>query len=173
MQTQGIGQINTAVSQMDKVTQSNAGGAEETAAAAEELNAQSHALRESVGDLRRLVGGSSTGATKTVAHATSAVPTRPPRPRAPPLHAAPSPRRLSPPPEPPAQTDSPTPDPLSPRRRVHAAGAMAGAKRSNECSARARRTVSASTAGVTDCFGSSPMPRTGSTCASMHRPSAP
>jgi methyl-accepting chemotaxis protein len=39
-QTQGITQINTAVGQMDKVTQSNAANAEESAAAAEELNAQ-------------------------------------------------------------------------------------------------------------------------------------
>src|ERR1039457_3388407 len=39
-QTQGITQINVAVGQMDKVTQSNSAGAEESAAAAEELNAQ-------------------------------------------------------------------------------------------------------------------------------------
>jgi len=36
-QTQGIMQINTAVAEMDKVTQSNAANAEESAAAAEEL----------------------------------------------------------------------------------------------------------------------------------------
>jgi len=64
-QSQGIGQINTAVSQMDQVTQANAGGAEETAAAAEELNAQSHVLRDAVIELRRLVDGrqASTAAT--------------------------------------------------------------------------------------------------------------
>jgi methyl-accepting chemotaxis protein len=56
-QTQGIGQVGTAVSQMDKVTQSNAGNAEETAAAAEELNAQAAALLENVEQLNRLVGG--------------------------------------------------------------------------------------------------------------------
>ena len=56
-QNQGIGQINSAVGQMDKVTQANAGNAEETAAAAEELNAQSAMLRETVGQLRQLVGG--------------------------------------------------------------------------------------------------------------------
>jgi methyl-accepting chemotaxis protein len=56
-QNQGISQVSTAVSQMDKVTQSNASNAEETAAAAEELNAQSATLLESVGDLLRLVGG--------------------------------------------------------------------------------------------------------------------
>ncbi len=56
-QNQGIGQINSAVSEMDRVTQTNAAGAEETAAAAEELNAQAAALRDSVDDLRQLVDG--------------------------------------------------------------------------------------------------------------------
>jgi methyl-accepting chemotaxis protein len=55
-QSQGIGQVNNAVGQMDKVTQSNASGAEETAAAAEELNAQAAALRDSVVELQNLVG---------------------------------------------------------------------------------------------------------------------
>jgi len=54
-QSQGVGQINTAITQMDKVTQSNASSAEETASAAEELNAQSLTLKEAVADLRRLV----------------------------------------------------------------------------------------------------------------------
>ncbi|WP_415908131.1 methyl-accepting chemotaxis protein [Oleiharenicola sp. Vm1] len=61
-QTQGISQVNTAVSQMDQVTQSNASSAEETAAAAEELNAQAHALDEAVLELRRLVGASARSA---------------------------------------------------------------------------------------------------------------
>jgi hypothetical protein len=56
-QTQGITQINTAVSQMEKVTQSNAANAEESAAAAEELNAQAATMKESVAGLLRLVGG--------------------------------------------------------------------------------------------------------------------
>ncbi len=56
-QKQGIGQINTAVSQMDKVTQSNAGGAEETAAASEELSAQAATMKDAVSSLRNLVGG--------------------------------------------------------------------------------------------------------------------
>ena len=56
-QTQGITQINTAVGQMDKVTQSNAANAEESAAAAEELNAQATTMKESVAELMRLVGG--------------------------------------------------------------------------------------------------------------------
>jgi methyl-accepting chemotaxis protein len=56
-QTQGITQINIAVGQMDKVTQSNAASAEESAAASEELNAQAVAMKESVAELLLLVGG--------------------------------------------------------------------------------------------------------------------
>ena len=56
-QNQGIGQINTAVSQMDKVTQANAASAEESAAAAEELNAQAQSMKEAVLDLRQMVDG--------------------------------------------------------------------------------------------------------------------
>jgi methyl-accepting chemotaxis protein len=55
-QTQGIAQVNTAVGQMDKVTQSNASNAEESAAAAEELNAQAIIMKDSVGELLQLVG---------------------------------------------------------------------------------------------------------------------
>jgi methyl-accepting chemotaxis protein len=58
-QTQGITQINTAVGQMDKVTQSNAADAEESAAAAEELNAQAESMKDAVSDLVQLVGGHS------------------------------------------------------------------------------------------------------------------
>ena len=63
-QSQGVGQINTAITQMDHVTQSNASSAEETASAAEELNAQSITLKEAVADLRRLVDSNSSS-TKT------------------------------------------------------------------------------------------------------------
>jgi methyl-accepting chemotaxis protein len=56
-QTQGITQINTAVSQMDKVTQSTAASAEESAASAEELNAQAETMKHSVANLLELVGG--------------------------------------------------------------------------------------------------------------------
>jgi methyl-accepting chemotaxis protein len=56
-QTQGITQINVAVGQMDKVTQSNAANAEESAAAAEELNAQAAVMKEAVNELMQLVGG--------------------------------------------------------------------------------------------------------------------
>jgi methyl-accepting chemotaxis protein len=55
-QSEGLSQINTAITQMDKVTQSNAASAEETASAAEELNAQSEELRLSSSQLAALVG---------------------------------------------------------------------------------------------------------------------
>ncbi len=58
-QTSGIDQINTAVGQMDKVTQSNAANAEECAASAEEMNAQAATMKDAVGELMKLVGGTS------------------------------------------------------------------------------------------------------------------
>ena len=57
-QAQGIVQVNAAVGQMDKVTQSNAVSAEESAAAAQELNAQAGIMKETVNQLAKLVGGS-------------------------------------------------------------------------------------------------------------------
>jgi len=56
-QTQGIVQITHVVSEMDKVTQGNAASAEESAAAAEELNAQARVMKESVAGLLELVRG--------------------------------------------------------------------------------------------------------------------
>lgn len=57
-QSRGIDQVNIAVAEMDKVTQSNAAGAEESASASEELSAQSVELRNAVEDLARLAGAS-------------------------------------------------------------------------------------------------------------------
>ena len=56
-QARGVNQVNSAVAQLNKITQDNAGSAEESAAAAEELTAQAAAQRESVRQLRRLVDG--------------------------------------------------------------------------------------------------------------------
>ena len=61
-QAQGVDQVNTAVAQMDKVTQSNAASAEEAASAAEELSAQAGQLNGMVQDLVALVDGRSGGA---------------------------------------------------------------------------------------------------------------
>jgi hemerythrin-like metal-binding protein len=58
-QIQGIQQINTAISQMDKVTQSNAANAEESAASAQELNVQAQTTRKAVEELLELVAGQS------------------------------------------------------------------------------------------------------------------
>jgi methyl-accepting chemotaxis protein len=58
-QNQGITQINTAIGQMDKVTQSTAASAEESAASSEELSAQAETMKGSVAQLLELVGGSS------------------------------------------------------------------------------------------------------------------
>ena len=55
-QTQGITQINGAVGQMDKVTQSNATNAAASAVAAKQLNAQAELMTQTVGELQRLVG---------------------------------------------------------------------------------------------------------------------
>ncbi len=60
-QAQGVEQINSAVSQMDKVTQQNAAGAEEGASAAEELNAQAAMVKNMVDELMSLVGGAEAG----------------------------------------------------------------------------------------------------------------
>jgi methyl-accepting chemotaxis protein len=55
-QSGGVEQVNSAVAQMDQVTQGNAANAEESAAASEELNVQAKALTASVDDLMALVG---------------------------------------------------------------------------------------------------------------------
>ena len=59
-QSQGIDQVNTAVTQMDKVTQQNAANAEESASASEELSAQAETMNQIVRQLSDLVGASST-----------------------------------------------------------------------------------------------------------------
>ena len=56
-QAQGIEQVNIAVSQMNRVTQSNAANAEESAAAGEELSAQAAQLDSMVAALLAIVGG--------------------------------------------------------------------------------------------------------------------
>jgi len=61
-QSQGIDQVNTAVGQMDAVTQRNASGAEESASAAEELSAQAHELRSLVQRLNAVVLGAKANA---------------------------------------------------------------------------------------------------------------
>ena len=56
-QSQGIGQINTAVGEMDKIVQQNAANAEESASSSEEMNAMAEQMSGFVRELVALVGG--------------------------------------------------------------------------------------------------------------------
>jgi methyl-accepting chemotaxis protein len=82
-QAQGIRQVGTAMTEMDKVTQGNATSAEESASAAEELRAQALSMQGTVDLLRRLVGrqpaaiGKATGGRRA---SPTAIGTRPPAP---------------------------------------------------------------------------------------------
>ncbi|MEI7637882.1 MAG: methyl-accepting chemotaxis protein [Syntrophus sp. (in: bacteria)] len=60
-QSQGIEQINKAVAEMDKVTQSTAATAEESASASEEMNAQAEQMKQVAYTLTQIIGGSSNG----------------------------------------------------------------------------------------------------------------
>jgi len=72
-QNQGIGQVTQALSQMDQVTQKNAASAEESASAAEELNAQALAMQDNVRQLLALAGRTGSGTTTLEApHSTPA-----------------------------------------------------------------------------------------------------
>lgn len=57
-QTQGLTQVNTAIADIDRVTQQTAASSEEAASAAEELNGQAELLKHHVESLISLVGGS-------------------------------------------------------------------------------------------------------------------
>jgi methyl-accepting chemotaxis protein len=60
-QAHGIAQVNSAVAEMDKVTQQQAASAEESASASEELNAQAEQMKVFVADLVAVVGGTGNG----------------------------------------------------------------------------------------------------------------
>ncbi|MFC1524665.1 methyl-accepting chemotaxis protein, partial [Thermodesulfobacteriota bacterium] len=60
-QSQGISQVNKAVSEMDRVTQMNAATAEESASASEELSAQAETMKAVVQELIALVEGGKNG----------------------------------------------------------------------------------------------------------------
>ncbi len=76
-QSQGISQITTAMTQMDKVTQSNAASAEQSASAAGQLSLQAHNLISAVDDIRRLVHGGSSPAGRIPATASLPAPPAP------------------------------------------------------------------------------------------------
>jgi methyl-accepting chemotaxis protein len=89
-QAQGIGQVTTAVAQMDQVTQSSAANAEESASASEELSAQAHELAEMVSRLLAVVHGRQAGGAHAVAVAPRLEPLRRPLPARPPSRPEPS-----------------------------------------------------------------------------------
>jgi len=60
-QAQGIGQINLAVSNMDRTTQQNAASAEESAGASQELTSQADHMNSLVDELSALVGNRVSG----------------------------------------------------------------------------------------------------------------
>ena len=65
-QAQGVGQVSTAVAEMDKVVQANSASAEENASAGEELNAQAENMKDFVGQLVALAGGAAVNDTSPV-----------------------------------------------------------------------------------------------------------
>jgi methyl-accepting chemotaxis protein len=77
-QAQGIEQINTAIAQLDKVSQSNSASAEESASAAEELDAQAETLKDQVVKLRQLIGGESVAVSRTPVSSARLLPKLPP-----------------------------------------------------------------------------------------------
>ncbi len=77
-QSQGISEINTAITQMDRVTQSNAATAEESAAAAEELSAQAATQKDAVSTLAGLVSGDASAAAGALTSPTKSAPLKRP-----------------------------------------------------------------------------------------------
>jgi methyl-accepting chemotaxis protein len=69
-QTQGIGQLNVAVSQMDNVTQGNAATAGKTATAAEDLTALAASMQMTTSELHQLIGGGTPDARPVLATVT-------------------------------------------------------------------------------------------------------
>jgi len=67
-QSSGVGQITTAMQQLDKVTQQNAAGSEELAATAEEMRAQSENLQQVISFFRLAKNGSAHQPLKASAH---------------------------------------------------------------------------------------------------------
>ncbi len=117
-QSQGVTEVNAAVGQMDKLTQSNAATAEENASAAEELHAQVESQEEVVQQLEALVSGHPTGAADAPALRPAAPTAIPPqRPRSPRPSVKPNPGHPALPAAPgfrnvPKDRDIPMPEPV-------------------------------------------------------------
>jgi methyl-accepting chemotaxis protein len=68
-QSEGIGQLNSAVSSMDKITQDNAALAQQSAESGEELKKQAEQVRQAVAELLRMAQGGDGGTETHVAEA--------------------------------------------------------------------------------------------------------
>lgn len=80
-QAEGIGQLNTAVVEMDRVVQANASTAEESASSSQEMKSQAEIMGQMVVSLNELVGGSSgNDSNKSVSDDMNAAATRPMEP---------------------------------------------------------------------------------------------
>jgi methyl-accepting chemotaxis protein len=71
-QSAGVGEVNMAVSQMDKVTQSNAAAAEENAASASEMSGQARTLQDVAAQLEAVVSGGAESGARSVARPAAA-----------------------------------------------------------------------------------------------------
>ncbi len=79
-QAQGIEQVGVAVGQMEQIAQSNSISSEESAAAAEQLDAQAEMMKGLVGRLRALISGGSAAASNANESAAGSPPARYGRP---------------------------------------------------------------------------------------------
>jgi methyl-accepting chemotaxis protein len=77
-QSQGIEQVNIAVTELDKVAQQNAATAEESSSASEELNAQAEEMKIFVADLATLISGRGNGQKENVVGSITAARALPP-----------------------------------------------------------------------------------------------
>ncbi len=95
-QSEGVGQINAAVTQLDQATQQNAALVEQTAAAAESMRMQTAKLAEAVAAFRVDGGAAPAAAAPRPANRPANLPAAKPAPRVGPRPAAPAPRAAAP-----------------------------------------------------------------------------
>ncbi len=110
-QSDGIGQVNTSVVQLDQMTQQNAALVEESAAAAESLKEQAQRLVEAVAVFRLANHGGGAPAARVSAPSPVVAPARPAAPAKPALSRPPAPPVFSKAPAPAARAPQPTASP--------------------------------------------------------------
>jgi len=90
-QARGVSQVNSAIGNMDQITQANASGSEELAASSQELNSQSLMMDDLMGDLIGVVDGEAAKEEKLRRHNTMVMQKRNMRARkAPAIHSLPT-----------------------------------------------------------------------------------